>query len=308
VAGAPRPADNRHQLVTAAVRGRIAPARVHDDLLLHDRDGRCSRLPGTGGVHPEVHAGDPVDGWLGDHLMVGASIEDGSVPPAEPGPLHLLACIGNRVRDRSGTALGVVAGKRGGLAPGFVPPQLVSVEVPDPPASLLVPGSDVVVEACGRGLSLIDWPDVHLMNLSPAALDLLPVRVADGVLEVAVRLIVPSRAAGAGLGQDAWVGDIEIADAGLSAPGSGFCFGDLVALEAIDGRYGRFYRPGTLSVGLVSHGPSPVPGHGVGVTLLLAGPFARLRPVLDDDATLGPVLRRIAAEVAVAIPGHVVDG
>jgi hypothetical protein len=293
-----RLADNRDRLVTVAVRGRIAPPRLHAEGLLPDREGRVAFLPGSGGVHPGVHAGDAVHSWLGDHLMVGASIEDGSVPPAEPGPLHLLACIGNRVRDASGTSLGVVAGKRGGLAPGFIPPQLVSVEVPDPSAGRLVPGSDVVVEAVGRGLGLIDWPDVQLMNLSPASLDLLPIRVVDQSLQVSVRLSVPSRVAGAGLGQDAWVGDIEIADPTSWGPLPDLRFGDLVALESIDGRQGRFYRPGTISVGLVSHGPSPAPGHGVGITLLLAGPLARLQPVLDDSATLGPALRQMALQAA----------
>ena len=58
--------------------------------------------------------------------MVGAAIEDVDAVPAAPGALHLLSCVGNRVRDAQGALLGAVAGKRGGLAPGHFAPNLVA--------------------------------------------------------------------------------------------------------------------------------------------------------------------------------------
>lgn len=295
-AGSPiskRPRDNRTRLVTVAVAGRVAAPRV--DGPLTGRDGRAIVLPGTGGIHPLVHAGDPADAWIGEHLMVGASVEDAGAGPAEPGALHLLACLGNRVRTASGEPLGVVAGKRGGLAPGFMPPSLVSVEAPRARLEALGPGEGVVLEALGRGLELPDWPDVVLMNLSPLLLDALPLE-ADGLqLRIAVRAHVPSRAAGAGLGQDAWIGDLEIADETLLEPaGTALAFGDLVAFDSIDARFGRYYRPGIVSLGAVSHGPSGVAGHGIGVTMLIAGPADRLRLVVRDGATVAPALRALA--------------
>src|SRR5262245_17149941 len=200
--------DNRARLVTTAVAGRIAPARHDPDIAGIDGEGRAVLLPGSGGVNPEVHAGDPVDRWLADHLMVGASIEDASAPPAEPGALHLLSCIGNPVRDAAGRPIGVVAGKRGGLAPGFLPPNLVSVEMPDATAAGLNAGDRVVVEAQGRGLQLPDWPEIRLLNLSPRLLDHLPISQEPGRMTVGVRAILPSRYAGPGIGQDSWVGDL----------------------------------------------------------------------------------------------------
>jgi hypothetical protein len=294
----PRLGDNRSALVVTAAAGRIAPARVHLERPAHDAEGRLTILPGTGGVHPGVHAGDPVDRWLADHLMVGASIEDDVTAPAEPGSLHLLGCIGNRVRDAAGRPIGVVAGKRGGLAPGFMPPNLMSVEVADAWAERLKPGDRVVVEAQGRGLALSDWPDVALLNLSPRLLDHLPLRLDGDRLAVGVRAIVPSRYAGAGLGQDAWVGDLEIAvDPASDASLAGLRFGDLVAFAAIDGRISRFYRPGFVAVGAVAHGPSPVPGHGIGVTILLSGPAEQLEPAVEEGGSVGPLLRQWAAEL-----------
>ena len=291
-----RPADNRATLVRVAVRGSVAPARLHAEVPPHDRDGHLTVLPGTGGIFPEVHVGDAVDSWLSDHLMVGASVEDAGTTPAEPGSLHLLACVGNRVRDASGATIGVVAGKRGGLAPGFFPPNLVSVDAPADRLRRLVPGATVFVETLGRGLELADRPGIGVLNCAPAVLDALPLRATREGLEIDVRLVVPSVAAGSGLGQDAWIGDLEIADPALGVGEGGLCFGDLVAFADVDGSFGRYYRPGTVCVGLVAHGPSVVPGHGVGVTLLLSGSAEELRVRVSPGASLAPFLRRAGAE------------
>ena len=289
-----RPRDNRDRLVRVAVAGRVAPARLHAEVPPIDREGRWCVLPGTGGITRGVHAGDPVDGRAADHLMVGASMEDAETTPQVPGSFHLLACLGNRVRDGSGAMLGVVAGKRGGLAPGFFPPNLVSVEAPDDRLATLLPGDRVVVEAMGRGLAFADLPEVTLCNLGPRLLDALPLGLARGRIVASVRAIVPSIAAGPGLGQDVWVGDLEIGDP--TAIEDALRFGDLVAFTDLDGRVSRFHRPDHVAVGLVAHGPSPRPGHGVGITILLSGPTASLAVRLDAGATVGPLLRTWGAE------------
>jgi len=289
-----RPRDNRDRLVRVSAAGRLAPARLHPEVPPTDRDGRWSVLPGTGGITLGVHAGDLVDDRDADHLMVGASMEDADTPPQVPGAFHLLACVGNRVRDARGATLGVVAGKRGGLAPGFFPPNLVSVEAPDGRLAGLVPGDRVVVESEGRGLALLDLPDVTLANLSPRLLDVLPLELDHGRIVVSVRAIIPSVAAGAGLGQDVWVGDLEIGDP--AAIPDGLRFGDLVAFTDLDGRVSRFHRPDHVAVGLVAHGPSPRPGHGTGITILFSGPMTSLAVRLDPGATVGPLLRRWGAE------------
>jgi hypothetical protein len=287
-----RPADNRAALVTTAIAGRIAPPRLHPETLAHDREGRAFFLPGTGGVALGVHAGDPIDRWVGDHLMVGASVEEADGSPAMPGALHLLSCIGNRVRDGSGALLGVVAGKRGGLAPGHFAPSLVAVEIDDARIPHVAPGDRVVVEAEGSGLELPDWPDVGLCNLSPRLLDALPMAEEARRLVVEVRGIVAARAAGAGLGTDAWVGDLEITEPEtVEGSVSDLCFGDLVAFADIDARAGRYYRPGHVAIGLVAHGPGPAPGHGPGITILTTGPATSLTARVAEGAALGSNLR-----------------
>lgn len=287
--------DNRDKLVAVNVAGRIAPARIHAELLAVDHDGRARLLPGTGGVAVGVHAGDPVDNWIADHLMPGASIEDSDGTPALAGPLHLLSALGNTVRDARGGFIGIVAGKRGGLAPGGFAPQLIGVEITDATAERIAPDERVVVETLGRGLALADHPDIALLNLSPRLLDALPLaQQADG-LRCAVSAVVPPEIAGAGLGQDGWVGDLELAGEDcIEGKIDALRFGDLIAFDAIDAATTRSYRPGYVSIGVVSHGPSHVPGHGVGVTILLSGPSHRLEAQVGAPGSIGNLLRQWA--------------
>ena len=289
--------DNRDRLVRASVAGCIAPPRIFHEVPPVDIDGRYFYLPAAGGIALGVHMGDRASHWLGDHLMPGASIEDEGNAPAVAGSLHLLSCIGNTVRGGAGRKVGMVSGKRGGMAPGFWPPQLVAVEVADDVARSLAPGDRIVVETHGRGLQLTDFPDVVLSNLSPAGLDLLPLSAKGNLLTCPVRAIARSECAGPGLGQDSWIGDLEISGHSLSAGSlSELCFGDLVAFSDIDSATTRYYRPGWVSIGLVSHGPSPAAGHGIGVTILLTAPDRLLRAEPGDGGSLGASLRRAAEQ------------
>lgn len=270
---------NRADLVTANVAGRIAPPRIHPEVMSVDENGRAYFLPGTGGIAVGVHAGDLAARWLADHLMPGASIEDAVATPAQPGALHLLGCIGNRVRDAAGRTIGVVAGKRGGLAPGAWAPQLVGVEICDAIAATLNCEDKVVVETVGRGLELSDHPNITLCNMSPRLLEALPLTARSGGLNCAVCAIIPPEVAGAGIGQDSWVGDLEITDHSIA---SGLRFGDLVAFADVDSATSRHFRLGAVSIGIVSHGPGHAPGHGVGVTILLTAKADYLHPVIGQ--------------------------
>jgi hypothetical protein len=292
-----RPSDNRDDIVAVAVAGRVSDARISPELLWMDDSGRSCVLPGNGGVVLGLHVGDRIHDLEADHAMVGASIEDLSGDPGEPGALHLLSCLGNRVRDASGVALGVVAGKRGGLAPRAFPPSLVAVEATDKRLAALVPGERIVVEAEGRGLGFRDIPEISVANCSPRLLDHLPLQASRGMLEVAVKIIIPSRLAGPGLGQDVWIGDLEIVNRHYPALDlSELRYGDLVAFQAIDSANNRFYRPGFVSIGVISHGPSKWPGHGPGATIVLSGPAERMAPRPAAEFSVADSLRQWGAE------------
>lgn len=289
--------DNRAEIVCASVSGQIAPVRIHGENLAVNKEGCWQMLPASGGIALGIHAGDPVSKLLGDHLIAGLSIEDAGNTPAVPGPLHLLSCIGNRVRDGRGRPLGIISGKRGGLAPGFWAPQLVGVEIADSIAQHLTPEDRIVVETVGRGLRLLDWPQIEPMNLSPQLLDVLPLSPDGEGLRCAVTAVVPPESAGPGIGQDAWIGDLEITtDRCLVGSLDALCFGDIVAFADIDSRAGRFFSPGRVSIGVVSHGPGLGPGHGVGATIILTGP-SDILAVSVGKTSFGRVLRHRAEDL-----------
>lgn len=278
------PRDNRSSLVTVVARLRIAEPQFWCDRPNMDRAGRSIALPGSGGVALGLHSGSLVDSIEADHAMPGITLED--IPSM--GSAHGLICVGNRVRGQDGGTIGVVAGKRGGLAPGFLPVKFVGVEAPDEELALAVPGMELAVEARGRGLVLVDRREIAVLNCDPQTLDALALTDTGACIEVGVRTVIGSVHAGAGLGSDPWIGDLEIAAA--TAETAALRFGDLVAFDGIDARVSRFHRRGCTAIGVVSHGPSRVPGHGIGVTMLISGPRDDLRPRVSQQASLSSSL------------------
>ena len=124
------------------------------------------------------------------------------------------------------------------------------------------------------------------MNLDPALLPRLPVTagtdsVEGSVIDVSVAAVIPAKKAGNGLGRPAaaWCLDLQL----TAADGVPLRFGDLVAISDIDARYNIGYRRDWMTIGLLVHGSSPLPGHGPGITVILTGPAQSLRPQ-DDGA------------------------
>jgi hypothetical protein len=141
------------------------------------------------------------------------------------------------------------------------------------------PGDQVSVRGVGQG-ARPDWlpADVAPMNLDPALVSQLPVTAgADGgVIETSVAAVIPAKKAGNGLGRPAaaWCLDLQLtADDGIPLR-----LGDLVAISDLDARYNIGYRRGWMTIGVLVHGASRLPGHGPGITVILTGPARSLRP------------------------------
>jgi Domain of unknown function (DUF4438), C-terminal len=62
--------------------------------------------------------------------------------------------------------------------------------------------------------------------------------------------------------------------------------GDIVAMTDQDHRYGRGYRPGYPTIGVISTGQCMLFGHGPGPSTLLSGPADAFRLVDDPAANL----------------------
>jgi hypothetical protein len=265
--------------------GRANPYRV-------GQDGVSRVLPGTGGITVNRRIGDPCVGLAADHVEPGVALHNNGreIVGAANGPnLALLtsACVGNRARVATGPAagaIGMVTGKHGGV-------EHVLVDFHTETLLRLNIGDHVQIYSCGVGLQLLDHPEVTVTNCAPGLLRRWAPRQRGGALEVRVTHIMPATVMGSGLGKNnVWRGDVDIQlfDAptrrhfGLET----LRFGDLVAVLDSDARYGTAMRGGRTTIGVVVHSDSTVSGHGPGLTALLTGPTACLRPIRDSAANI----------------------
>jgi hypothetical protein len=261
---------NRERLVTQILAGEVWPALADRHGYRVDADGTPFLLPGMGGVTLGVHAGDPATGYAGDHLEPGLSVR--AAGEGANMALQFLSCVGNEVTVRSGPAAGAVGRVLGQHA-------YVLVDMAESDLERIAPGDRVSVAAFGQGLRLTDHPSIVAKNLDPSFLDSLPISTgSDGRLSVTVAARVPAAAVGAGAGMvsefantdlmGAYAGQGEDLSLGLES----LRIGDLVALEDQDHRFGRGFRPGYLTIGVISTGHCRLFGHGPGPSTILSGP------------------------------------
>jgi hypothetical protein len=250
--------------------GTVEHPELGDSPYRVDADGKPYVPVGDGGIVLGLALGDPVFAVDGDHAAPGACLTHPD--EAARHALALYSCAGNEAEVRTGGAAGAkgaVIGKRG---------EGGRVIVTFRPADLarLRPGDQVSVRACGQGYRPAWLPgSVAVMNAGPDLLATLPVSLAgDQAVSVGVRTVLPARLAGNGLGRPAasWDLDLQLS----SGAGEDLRLGDLVAIDDIDARYNMGYRSGWVSVGIVVHGSSPLPGHGPGMMPILTGPRSAL--------------------------------
>jgi hypothetical protein len=236
-----------------------------------------------------VHCGDPATGYASDHLEPGASVRHRD--PAANMAVQYLTCVGNEVIVASGPA----AGQRGHVIGQHA---YVLVDFADPADQLatgsqITTGDQVTIQAVGQGLRLADHPGIGVKNCSPGLIEAMPGGTrADGKLEVHVAARIPAEAIGAGVGMISEYANTDLmgAYAGLGEDLSlgleGLRVGDVVALAEQDHRFGRGYRAGYLTIGVISTGQCMLFGHGPGPSSLLSGPADAFELVDDRGANL----------------------
>jgi len=179
--------------------------------------------------------------------------------------------VGNRAQIVSGEAKGaegVVLGHHGGS-------EHVMIDFPREVKEKLTYDDKIIIRARGQGLKLLDYPDIALFNLDPDLLEKMKlVKSGKKVLEVPVTTLVPAACMGSGLGSAArsqWrlryhdQRPDTVQEYGLDK----IRFGDFVALLDHDNRFGRAFRKGAISIGVVVHSDCKLAGHGPGVTTLM---------------------------------------
>ena len=269
---------NFGDVVMISVVGEIISPRHAVEGYTISHQGQPVVVTRSGGITYNVRVGDRAIGWASDHTEPGVSIRNRD--EGESAALAVLSCVGDDafvVTGEGRGARGTVTGKHGGN-------QLL-VDFTREVMEQLTIGDRIQVRAYGRGLRLLDAPEVKLHSVSVKLLRALPLEIADGVVTVPVAGTVPPELMGAGLGGSAERSDYDIQTADravLEEHGlADLRLGDVVAIRDHDDSFGHGYRRGAWTIASVAHGDSLMAGHGPGVNVLLTSAAGKLRPRLD---------------------------
>ena len=286
---------NAAKLIKISVMGEIASPTIRS-IYNVSATGQLMVLPGVGGITYNLRVGDPACGWEGDHVEPGVSAEnkenDARSGQAANTAFNVLSCIGNEAMVVNGDgkgAKGVVTGKHGGI-------EHVLIDFPPDILEKLVLGDRILVKAFGAGLRLVDFPEIKLFNMDPALLEKWNPKPKGDKLEVPVTHLVPAAIMGSGLGANQVNSgdyDIQLFDKAIVSQYGleSLRLGDLVAVIDADNSFGRIYRQGAVSVGVVIHSNCVTAGHGPGVTTLMTSSDGKIVPLLKREANIASLLK-----------------
>jgi hypothetical protein len=252
-------------------------------------------MPGIGGITLNVQVGDPAFGLAGDHIEPGVSCSANPEKYMEfpNNSLQLFACVGNSaeiVSGRAKGAKGVVTGHHGGS-------EHLMVDFARSVREKMTYDDVIVISAVGQGLKLLNYPDIKLFNLDPSLLKKMKIKeTGNGKIRVPVTTLVPAVCMGSGVGQaHVGTGDYDVMTSDPETVNKykldKIRFGDFVALLDHDNSFGRTYRQGAISIGIVVHSDCLIAGHGPGITTLMTCPQSNIEPVMDAKANIADLLK-----------------
>lgn len=284
---------NQDRVVEILLQCQAGPPRTRSAWGV-DHDGKPFLLPSIGGITLNLQVGDSAFGWAGDHLEPGVSCTSDTHKPNEHpnNGLQLFSCVGNQATVVSGEAKGgkgVVLGHHGGS-------EHVIVDFPRSVKEKLTYDDKIIIRSKGQGLRLLDYPEITLFNLDPSLLEKMKIRKSSKTkLEVPVTTMVPAACMGSGIGSaHVGSGDYDIVTSDPQSVAEykldQIRFGDFVALMDHDNRFGRAYRQGAVTIGVVVHSDCLKAGHGPGVTTIMTCKSPLIVPVIDPKANLADLL------------------
>lgn len=287
---------NVDKLVKISVTGEVASPVVGRSVYNVSATGLPSVLPGVGGITYNIRVGDLACGWEADHVEPGVSVEnkesDARYGQAANGAFNILSCVGNEATVVGGDAKGdkgIVTGKHGGI-------EHVLVDFKPEIMEKLMLGDKILVKGFGVGLKLLDFPDIRIMNIDPQFLETLKTEIKNEKLEIPVTHTIPAAIMGSGLGSNqTFSGDYDIQmfdDKIIEQYGlEDLRLGDLVAIIDADHSFGRIYRQGAITVGIVVHTNCVTAGHGPGVTTLFTSTMGKIIPQINGKANIAKLLK-----------------
>lgn len=275
---------NKDKLVVQLLTGKIHHPTTRKTYRINNLNNEGIILPGVGGITYNFKIGDNCMDLVGDHIEPGVSIKN--PVDSENNALNIFSCIGNKATVLTGEGKGkkgIVTGKHGG-----VDHVIIYFEKED--LYLLNNNDSINIEAIGTGLKLIDFPNVHIMNIDPGLLEKI-IKLDNNKIIIEVSKKIPSSLIGAGVGEETlMLGDFDIMCHDIKMNKkynlNDLKFGDFVLIEEANSRYGIKYDSNYISLGVIVHSNSYSAGHGPGVVVFMTGEKKHFEVKITNNSNL----------------------
>jgi hypothetical protein len=278
--------SNVESLIQMAVAGYVSQPSFKNLGYIPNNDGKSVIYPGMFGVVNNVKVGDKAFGWAGDHIEPGVSIDSEHIN--EHFALHYMVCTGNKAIVRSGEAKGSI-----GIVTGEHARNLVHFE--QKTLDKICVGDQIDIITHGRGLKLLDFPDIELKKIDPNLLKSMNLKIVDKKLIVDVAMELPIRIMGSGaelnseyVDQDLMSGDRSLMK---KLKIDQMRLGDLIVINHADHRWGRSFKKDYISIAICIHGDSVMTGHGPGIMTIMTGKRKNLGWKINKKANIKNILK-----------------
>ena len=277
---------NEKKLIKMSIGGYVTQPSFKNPGYIPDNDGNSVILPGMYGVVNNVKVGDKAFGWNGDHIEPGVSIDSENVN--EHFALHYLVCTGNKAIVRSGEAKG-----KTGIVTGEHARNLIHFE--QNILEKICVGDQIDIITHGRGLKLLDFPEIEIKKIDPNLLKSMNFKVKNKklIVDVAIELPIKIMGSGAELNSEYVDQDLMSGDRSLMKKLriDQMKLGDLIVINHADHRWGRSYKKDHVSIALCIHGDSVMTGHGPGIMTIMTGTKKTLGWRINKKANLKNILK-----------------
>ena len=277
---------NEKKLIKMSIGGYVTQPSFKNPGYIPDNDGNSVILPGMYGVVNNVKVGDKAFGWNGDHIEPGVSIDSENIN--EHFALHYLVCTGNKAIVRSGEAKG-----KTGIVTGEHARNLIHFE--QNILEKICVGDQIDIITHGRGLKLLDFPEIKIKKIDPNLLKSMNFKVENKklIVDVAIELPIKIMGSGAELNSEYVDQDLMSGDRSLmkKLKIDQMKLGDLIVINHADHRWGRSYKKDHVSIALCIHGDSVMTGHGPGIMTIMTGTKKNLGWRINKKANLKNILK-----------------
>ena len=277
---------NEKKLIRMSIGGYVTQPSFKNPGYIPDNDGNSVILPGMYGVVNNVKVGDKAFGWNGDHIEPGVSIDSENIN--EHFALHYLVCTGNKAIVRSGEAKG-----KTGIVTGEHARNLIHFE--QNILEKICVGDQIDIITHGRGLKLLDFPEIKIKKIDPNLLKSMNFKVENKklIVDVAIELPIKIMGSGAELNSEYVDQDLMSGDRSLmkKLKIDQMKLGDLIVINHADHRWGRSYKKDHVSIALCIHGDSVMTGHGPGIMTIMTGTKKNLDWRINKKANLKNILK-----------------